>query len=277
MLLLLLPLLTACSGRCVLLLLAVVRLLLLSRVWLVLGVGASASTVGVVGPAMLLVPAPVSVLLGVSRPSAMVLLVAPSCGAVGLAVAAWGRALLVHGTRGSHRLAGRVLVLRVVPAPVGRPLLVVAVALGARVVAAGGPTLAVAVVGAVAPRAVLTVSMALPSSPVAVPAPVAPVASLVGAVALPVAAVAAVGGRPVPRVRVVQVRDSGGLRNCALKALLGWQLDVAAADCLDLDLHGHSINPVLFRGILPARRSHVSALSPAFLLVCWLLLARQRP
>jgi hypothetical protein len=112
-------------------------------------------------PAHLLVSAPVSVLLVVSRSSAMVLLVAPSRGAVGLAVAARGRALLVHRARGSHRLAGRVLVLRVVPAPVGRSLLVVAVALGARVVAAGGPTLAVAVVGAVAPGAVLTISVAL--------------------------------------------------------------------------------------------------------------------
>lgn len=180
--LLLLPLLTACRGRCVLLLLAVVWLLL-SRVRLVLGVGAAPAR-GLVGPSVLaatigagrtlrdnsavaaghdagqcrcvctehacmagclctqpagyrcggrvhlLVSAPVAVLLVVPRP-AVVLLVAPSCRAVVLAGTSGRRTPLVHGARGGHRLARQVLVLRVVPAPVGRrPLLVVAVALG---------------------------------------------------------------------------------------------------------------------------------------------------
>lgn len=40
-------------------------------------------------------------------------------------------------------------------------------------------------------------------------------------------------GRQASRVPGAH-RDSGGLRDCALEALLGWQLDVAAADCLDL-------------------------------------------
>lgn len=103
-----------------------------------------------------------AVLLEVPR-RAVVLLVAPSCGAVALAGTSGRHALLVHGARGGHRLARQVLLLRVIAAPVGRrPLLVVAVALGWRVVAAGGPALAVVVMRAVlAPRAMLAVSVAL--------------------------------------------------------------------------------------------------------------------